>query len=431
MFSLEDKLRPPFLARAWPRDVLGIALLVALAAAMLPPALIYQVKPTDPAGAVAYRFASAEEFQNAVTEPMVSIYLLPALGLLLALRQGALDLSVWISACLGGVISAGLINAGWTPAAAMLTGVGAGALVGAANGLLVAGARVPSALATIAVALVVMWTIQSLTPARSIPVADNAFDNWHLTTRVRVLTSDSGQDEPDRHGSPLKSKKGLVLEETAMPLVITRMLLVAGVYALAMLVLLALQNMFRRGMHVSRRWSIFAALCASGALSAAGGVLWVLDHGSAPVLSRPVEDLRIVSAAILAGAVFFGGRGRSLLAGLCLPGAMLLATFWRQRVWNYQFEGYCVQLLLLTGMVLVAHAAMAQVLAGRYVRKPLAIPSALCAAAGVVALAFAANLTGHAGRTRLYALALAIWLVGAVLLIASRILAERVKTRLH
>ena len=36
MRTLEERIRPPFLARAWPRDLLGVALLVGLVVVLAP-----------------------------------------------------------------------------------------------------------------------------------------------------------------------------------------------------------------------------------------------------------------------------------------------------------------------------------------------------------------------------------------------------------
>ena len=91
------------------------------------------------------------------------------------------------------------------------------------------------------------------------------------------------------------------------------------------------------------------------ALAAAGGVLWLLDNDRATVPSRPIGDLRVPVAALLAGAWLLKGPHRTLLAGICLPPALMLATAWQQSGWGLEHQGYSLQLLLLlAGAVLMA-----------------------------------------------------------------------------
>ncbi|MHC4983703.1 MAG: ABC transporter permease subunit, partial [Planctomycetota bacterium] len=139
MVSLEEKLTPPHVEQPWARDTLGLGLLIALAAVFYP---FWQVSPwryiTDVAG------------------QMASPHLLPALGFCLALRCGAIDLSVWASASLGGLVAGGLINAGAPPGLALAAACAAGLAPGAINAALVSFARLPSPIVTLAVALTSM-----------------------------------------------------------------------------------------------------------------------------------------------------------------------------------------------------------------------------------------------------------------------------------
>ena len=95
---IEDNLRPPMLADRYSREVrdaLSVALLLILASVLIP----------------SWDMAKGN-LLSMVAAHMPSSLLLAALGFLLALRCGALDLSVWAAAGLGGVVAAALILSG-------------------------------------------------------------------------------------------------------------------------------------------------------------------------------------------------------------------------------------------------------------------------------------------------------------------------------
>jgi len=289
----------------------------------------------------------AQRYESNVTGEMVSAYLPVALAMMLALRCGALDLSAWSVMGLGGLVAAGLINAGVPVWLAFVAAGAAGLGVGLVNGLLVSAARLPSIVVTLLVALAIVYAADHVIPGRSVAIPDGTFDDWHLTRAVAA--GEDGQ-----------------AHIVAFPLLVTRMLLSAGAYAATMLLLVGgdLLRMARRAVPGerrlldSRRWQLFAALCASGLLAGLGGAIWLLDAGKAPLPTRCVDDLRPLAAAILAGGLLLGGRSRTLLAGICLPPALLVATIWRQEVWPLQINGYDLNLVLLMAMTLAAHASL-------------------------------------------------------------------------
>ena len=90
MSWFEDKLSPPNLRGQWVRDVLGMGLVLALAVPLVS----------------ALRWADSGQYLSDVAGQMASYGLLLAMGFLLALRCGAIDLSVWSSAGLGGLVAA-------------------------------------------------------------------------------------------------------------------------------------------------------------------------------------------------------------------------------------------------------------------------------------------------------------------------------------
>ncbi len=316
-----------------------------------------------------------------------SVYLLPALGFLLALRCGAIDLSVWVCAGLSGVVAASLINAGVGPGWAFVAGIAAGTALGAVNAVCVVAARLPSVAVTLISALLLMWGMHAAAGTREITVPVDTFGRW--------------------------------ADALNLPQAEVRRFVVGTVYA-ALLSALLWSGRLGRRFRSSSRLLTAAALCVSGALAAAGGLCWLLDHARTPVPTRLVDDLRIPAAAILVGGAFLSGTGRTVLAAAYLPAAMVLITVWRQEVWQFDAGGYWLQLLLLIGMVLVSQMAAGQAMASRRPGSGMAIAAAALTAVGIVTLGGSAGIDSRSALTVFRTAAMAAWLVGAVLLVIAR-----------
>jgi len=376
LFTLEEKLRPPFLVDPWPRDVAGVGFGLALGAML----------------GAAWNVGQ-QRYLTDVVGQMASFYLLVSLGFLLVLRCGGVDLSVWVLAGLGGIVAAALIQAGLPAVLAFAAAVGLGASAGAVNGVLTIGLRVPSPIVTFATAGALWWALGAIGGTADRALSESSMSYWGLWP--------------------------------AFPPLVTRMLFVAAVYAVVMLVLLAADASpkLRRGLTPSAR--LFWALCASGALASLAGASWLIDHNVAPVPSRPIGDLRIVTAAILAGGAFFGGRGRTMLAGVCLPGALLLTTIWRQEVGILPLGGYQLQVLLLGGMCIVVQVAMAGAIASRRPARLVAVAGAALATLGVLLVARSASVEGSDARRMYHLSGLVAWLAGGCLTLIARGSARR------
>ena len=181
MFRLEDKLAPRSDAAApWARDLAGVGLLILMALVLVP------ALRTD-----------SERYLVDVAGQLGSIYLLVSLGFLLALRCGAIDLSVWAASFLGGLVAARLINGGAPTAWALAAGTGAGMLLGAINGLLVAYGRLPSVLVTLVTAGVTISVLSAAFPGRLVSVPDGAFARWHVTQSFDA--GDLGEEDQPSH----------------------------------------------------------------------------------------------------------------------------------------------------------------------------------------------------------------------------------------
>ncbi len=324
-----------------------------------------------------------------LVDQATSVYLLPALGFLLALRCGAIDLSVWVCAGLAGVVAASLINAGVGAGLAFAAGLAAGLAFGAVNAVCVAAARLPSVAVTLASAWLVMLGVQSAagTRAREITVPFEAFGRW---------------------------ADALNVPQAAMA-----RLVVGTVYVAALSALLWSGRLGRR-LGSSSRLATGAALCASGVLAAAGGLCWLLDNARIAVPTRLVDDLRVPAAAVLAGGAFLSGTGRTLLAALYLPAALVLATLWRQEVWQFEASGYWLQLLLLVGMVIVSQMAGGEAMAGRRPGRAMAMAAAALTAVGIVTLGGSSGIDSRAALTVFRLAGMAAWFAGAVLLVIAR-----------
>ncbi len=282
--------------------------------------------------------------RGGVMEP--ASWILPAaMGFLLVLSCGAIDLSVWVVMGVGGAVAAGLINRGVAPGVAFPAAVVLGAAIGAINGLLVARVRLPSILVTTVVGLAMMGGMWALNPPRMMEIPNQTFDAWISVLNdgyialVNALLWISGE-------APLDDVR------MSAPLTMLRMLLVSGAWSAVLVVLLA-GNRRRPGRgSPPRRWVLFASLCASGALSSLGGICWLLDQGQTPIPTRLVDSLVIPVAVVLAGGIVLRDRGRTVLAGIFLPLALLLISLWRELILPARVWGYSLQLLLLGVIVL-------------------------------------------------------------------------------
>jgi ribose/xylose/arabinose/galactoside ABC-type transport system permease subunit len=457
------------LARAWPRDLLWLVLLAAMAMTLVPQLHLDWAGLLGPGRDEAARQGKGYGEQLAeITRRMASIYLPMAMGFLLCLRCGAIDVSIWVVSSLGGIVAACCIRAGVPPWAAMSLGVLAGAAAGTISGLLTVIARVPNILAALltaaavagncllaqlplwaaaglgalvgaafvavnrkliaplsipsalvtfwmgtAILLVVHWT----QPAREIRVPEQAFNNWHLpAVPVREAPS-NGQAAPEAPA----------YEPESQPLSVTRTLLALGAYSLVMIFLMVADWFRPRSWGPGSRKRIGAALAVSGALAAAGGVISLLDAGKAEVSTRLVDDFTIPVAALLAGAAFLGGRGRTLLSAVFLPVAILLTDIWSRNVLLYQWQGYSLQIVLLGFMILLVQLAGADFTTGRSPavarlgggRGVMALSSCLLAIAGIVLVGVGAGMSLR-GEQWFFRAGLLVWVAGAVFLLVSR-----------
>jgi predicted ABC-type sugar transport system permease subunit len=324
------------------------------------------------------------------------------MGFMLALRCGAVDLSVWASAGLGGVVSAVLLGKGQPPAVAIAAGISAGAVCGLINGVLVAGLRLPCPIISGLMAFGLIRWLGTRFPSGEIVLGDGALDG--LLGGFQSVADWLGLPE-------------VTLQAAAA-------IAVFVIYSVTMLVILNGEVVERHSERkFSERWRLLAALTASGALSAAGGVAWLVEHKMTPVPGRPVDDLVIPAAALLAGGLYLAGAGRTLLAGVLLPGALAVATGWRQEVLNLRSDflvGYPLQLVCLMAMVAIARYAMScAAIVGR--RHGAALALAWGSSVGIAVFAASVWAETPEARDIMHAAGGAMWLAGAAGAIALKL----------
>lgn len=346
---------------------------------------------------------------NDVLGQAMSVYLLPALGMLLAVRCGAIDLSVWANMALGGAVSAAIIRlagpvngphvAGW----AMLAGSVAGLIVGIVNGLAVKRLRLPSPLATIVTAAILTGAMAWLVGG-SLTIPDSTFAHWHIVQSF----------SPEQVGQDSQTVTGPV--RIVATLTVTRMLIVAGAFSVVLVVMLSLAADARRRAARDEPPPIVLTMALSGLLSALGGALWLIDQPSTPVPDQLVGTMRIPAAVVLAGGLLLAGSGRTNLTMLCLPVALAIVSAWR---WSWPgMQAYEPQVLVLIGVVLLMQLCARKALRG----------DAKMMTAGVVAAGSLLTLAA-AGRVEMLAQQQALRWSGIVLMTISLVLAIRASRR--
>ena len=227
-----------------------------------------------------------------------------------------------------------------------------------------------------------------------------------------------------------------VADWVGLPEVTLQSLAVLGVflvYALAMLVILNGEMIGRhRREWFSERWRLFAALIASGALSAAGGALWLLEHEAAPVPTRLCDDMVIPAAALLAGGLYLAGPGRTLLACVLLPGALAVVVGWRQEALHIRSEhlaGYQLQVGVLILMVASSRYAMGRAeTASRW--RTVAMTLAWMSAAGIAVVAASVWVDSLFYRAIFHVAGAGLWMVGGSGAVALKMASRRCEDRI-
>jgi ribose/xylose/arabinose/galactoside ABC-type transport system permease subunit len=236
--------------------------------------------------AVNESFLTVDNFRTIfIQASMVSVVAVPMALLLIA---GKVDLSVGSTMALGGVVSALLITDGMALVPAILIGVFAGAVVGVINGMLVSIWDLSPIIVTLGALTAVRGVAQTLAPDplfgfpdSFIGLGENEFVGVPYLVWIAIAVFLIG---------------GAVLSRTPTG---------RHIYAIGVNTEAAYLSA------VGVRRISFGLFVATGAAAALAGVMLAARIGSAPSGSLGVGfELDVLTAVLLGGVAFEGGRGR-------------------------------------------------------------------------------------------------------------------------
>lgn len=231
----------------------------------------------------------------------ISINALLAFGMTYVILTGGIDLSVGSILALSGALSAGMIAGGTDPFLAVLAGLAAGTLMGAANGLLVAKGRVAPFIATLATMTIYRGLTLVYTEGRPITFSNDTFSMLG---------------------------KGYFLE---IPVPVIWMLL-----SFIILYYLLRNTTFGRHIYaiggneeasilsgIRADWVKIRVYAISGLFSSLAGIILTSRLSSAQPTAGVAYELDAIAAVVLGGTSLAGGRG--WITGT-LVGAMIIGV---------------------------------------------------------------------------------------------------------
>jgi rhamnose transport system permease protein len=273
---------------------------------------------------VQHRFLNAANIQFILVD--TTVFALLALGETMVVISRNVDLSIGSVLGLSAYLSSSLFqnHSGIPVPLVFLAGLGIGLACGVANGILVAGGRVPSLVVTLA----------TLYIFRGIDI---------------LIVGGKEVVEASLPASFLQIPRSTVggIPDIAIAVAVV---IAAGAYYLRTfrsgrdLYAIGSNPEAARlaGLRVGRR--VFTAFAVSGAIAGLAGVLWAAQYGTIDSSAGTGYELQVVSAVVVGGVAIFGGSGG--VAGAAL-GALLLATistalyvlgispFWDQAIWGF------------------------------------------------------------------------------------------------
>jgi D-xylose transport system permease protein len=306
-------------------------------------------------------FLEARNFSNLMRQTAVTGVL--AVGMLMVIVAGQIDLSVGSAVGLTGCISAIMVTwLGWGLVPSVVAALAVGVIIGALQGALVAYANIPAFIVTLGGLLVWRGTIKGVSQGNTIPIGLGGFKDigqsyvapaigiviavlailaisWTTIRRVRART---------RYGLVAPHALQTTLRIVVPSLVILGFILALNSYAgvpIPVIILLAIaitgafltQNTtFGRYLYaiggnpeaarlsgISLRRHILAVFCIMGALAGVAGVIYTARVGSASPDAGVLLELDAIAACVIGGASLMGGRGS--VFGACL-GALFMAS---------------------------------------------------------------------------------------------------------
>jgi rhamnose transport system permease protein len=274
--------------------------------------------------AVRHRFLGTANIQFVLVD--TTVFALLALGETMVVISRNVDLSVGSVLGLSAYLSSSLFgqHPGIPIPVVFLAGLGIGLACGLANGIMVAGGRVPSLVVTLATLYIIRGIAILIVGGKEVVAASLP-------------------------GAFLDIPKSTVLGIPDIAIVVAAVI-AAGAYYLRSfrsgrdLYAIGSNPEAARlaGLAVGRR--VLTAFVISGGIAGIAGVLWAAQYGTINSTAGSGYELQVVSAVVVGGVAIFGGSGSVTGAAL---GALLLATissalyvlgispFWDQAIWGF------------------------------------------------------------------------------------------------
>jgi rhamnose transport system permease protein len=270
------------------------------------------------------RFLNATNVQFVLVD--TTVFALLALGETVVVISRNVDLSVGSVLGLSAYLSSDLFgqHPGISIPVVFLAGLGIGLACGIANGIMVAGGRVPSLVVTLATLYIIRGIDILIVGGKEVVAASLP-------------------------GAFLRIPTATVLGIPDVAIVIAAVI-GAGAYYLRTfrsgrdLYAIGSNPEAARlaGLPAGRR--VFSAFVVSGGIAGIAGVLWAAQYGTINSNAGTGYELQVVSAVVVGGVAIFGGSGSVIGAAL---GALLLSTissalyvlgispFWDQAIWGF------------------------------------------------------------------------------------------------
>ena len=289
-------------------------------------------------GAATWR---VDDFAQTITVTFLLLDVVPvalmATGLTLVIITGEIDLSVASTLGLTSAVLGQLWYSGYTLEVTLVLCVLLGAVLGAVNGLFVAGLGLPSLAVTIGTLALYRGLAYVILGDRA--VADFPFD-W--TTRAIDTIGGTGVPIAVIPVLGLAILFGITLHATPIG---------RGLFAIGNNAATA------RFSGISVGWMKFWTFVAAGVMSSLAGIFWTFRYASARADNGFGLELAVVAAVLLGGVSIFGGRGD--LLGV-LTAVVLIATLQR----TLQLARFTDEVLnLVTGTLLILSVVVPNVIA--------------------------------------------------------------------
>jgi ribose/xylose/arabinose/galactoside ABC-type transport system permease subunit len=252
-----------------------------------------------------------------------------ALGMMMLLISGAFDLSVGSVMCLGGLVAAIALTAGFSTPVALVLGLGSGLLIGTLNGFIIEVAGVNPLITTIGM----MYIVRGITEITLVKRGKAGYGNFPASFRAL------GQ--------------GKIL---GIPFMLWLLVVLALIFAVILLWRRSGRRIYFIGgnesaaiaMGVNKRRLRIILFMLIGVLAALAGILINARAGTANRYTGQNSHLNVIIACIIGGGSLAGGKGN-------IPGAVfgILFLVLLNNAFNLYEVNQHVQ-SLVNGLVLLA-----------------------------------------------------------------------------